>query len=419
VESTAQQIGVRELLEAGVHFGHQAKRWNPKMKKFIFAQRAGVHIIDLDQTISLLDRALDFARSIGEAGREVLFVGTKKQAQLTIAEQAMRSGQPYVAERYIGGMLTNFQTIQPRIQYFKDLAVRVEETPEEDRSGKEWFAMTREFQKLRRNFAGLTEMERLPGAIFVIDPKREELLVKEANRLKIPVIALTDTNCDPEVVDYIIPGNDDAIRAINLISRLMADALLQGKGEDEVHPEERLVPPVVEEARVAEEIAAENAAGANGSGDSTPPAEAVVQAETVKPVEEPVAPEEAPEPETADVAVSEDAEAPVEEPAVESPAEPAVDDVPDDVPDEAPDTAAEVTDVTGSEALEVAEAEAAADEAEAEDVAASAEGTEVPEEAPAADEAGTDEAVEDRTEDAGEAEEQAGNDEDEEQEEER
>ena len=301
MESTAQQIGVRDLLEAGVHFGHQAKRWNPKMKKFIFAERAGVHIIDLDQTITLLDRAVEFARSIGEAGREVLFVGTKKQAQLTIAEQAMRSGQPYVAERYIGGMLTNFQTIHPRIQYFKDLAVRVDETPEENQSGKEWFAMTREFQKLRRNFAGLTEMERLPGAIFVVDPKREELLVKEANRLKIPVIALTDTNCDPEAVDYIIPGNDDAIRAINLISRLMADALLMGKGEDEVHPEERLVPPVVEEARVAEEISAENAANANGTGgDAAPAVEAV--AEPAKPA----APEPAPEIETADVTVSED-----------------------------------------------------------------------------------------------------------------
>ena len=301
MESTAQQIGVRDLLEAGVHFGHQAKRWNPKMKKFIFAERAGVHIIDLDQTITLLDRAVEFARTIGEAGREVLFVGTKKQAQLTIAEQAMRSGQPYVAERYIGGMLTNFQTIHPRIQYFKDLAVRVDETPEENQSGKEWFAMTREFQKLRRNFAGLTEMERLPGAIFVIDPKREELLVKEANRLKIPVIALTDTNCDPEAVDYIIPGNDDAIRAINLISRLMADALLMGKGEDEVHPEERLVPPVVEEARVAEEISAENAASANGtSGDAAPAVDAIAE------LAKPAAPEPAPEIEIADVTVSED-----------------------------------------------------------------------------------------------------------------
>jgi small subunit ribosomal protein S2 len=257
MESTSERVGIRELLEAGVHFGHQAKRWNPKMKRYIFAERAGVHIIDLDQTLTLLDGALNFVRSVAEADREVLFVGTKKQAQIPIAEQALRSDQPYIAERYIGGILTNFQTIAPRIQYFKDLARRVEETPEEDRSGKDWFALTREYQKLRRNFAGITEMERLPGAVFIIDPKREELLVKEANRLKIPVVALTDTNCDPEVVDYVIPGNDDAIRSISLISRLIADAIVQARGEEVVPASDRPLPPIVEEAQVSEEIAAE------------------------------------------------------------------------------------------------------------------------------------------------------------------
>jgi small subunit ribosomal protein S2 len=257
MESTSERVGIRELLEAGVHFGHQAKRWNPKMKRYIFAERAGVHIIDLDQTLTLLDKSLNFVRSVAEADREVLFVGTKKQAQIPIAEQALRSGQPYIAERYIGGILTNFQTIAPRIQYFKDLARRVEETPEEDRSGKDWFALTREYQKLRRNFAGITEMERLPGAVFIIDPKREELLVKEANRLKIPVVALTDTNCDPEVVDYVIPGNDDAIRSISLISRLIADAIVQGRGGEAVPASDRPLPPIVEEAQVSEEIAAE------------------------------------------------------------------------------------------------------------------------------------------------------------------
>ena len=172
-----------------------------------------------------------------------------------MAEQALRSGQPYVVERYIGGMLTNFQTIQPRIQYFTTLAQTVEETPEEERTGREWFALYREYQKLRRNFAGITEMERLPGAVFVIDPKREELLVKEANRLKIPVVALTDTNCDPDVVDYVIPGNDDAIRSIYLISRLIADSILEGRGEDIVLPEDRPLPPAVEETLVDEEEA--------------------------------------------------------------------------------------------------------------------------------------------------------------------
>ncbi len=266
MEATAQQVGVRELLEAGVHFGHQARRWNPKMKKFIFAERSGVHIIDLDQTLTLLEEAQRFVRGVAEAGREVLFVGTKKQAQFTIAEQAVRCGQPYVVERYIGGMLTNFQTIHPRIQYFKTLAATVEETPEEERTGREWFALYREYQKLRRNFAGITEMERLPGAVFIVDPKREELLVKEANRLRIPVVALTDTNCDPDVVDYVIPGNDDAIRSINLISRLIADAIIEGRGEEAVPSEDRLTSPAVEEAMVAEEIATEDISEASTEG---------------------------------------------------------------------------------------------------------------------------------------------------------
>ena len=253
--TTTAQIGVRELLEAGVHFGHQAKRWNPKMGRYIFAERSGIHIIDLDQTLTLLDKALSFIRDVAAADRDVLFVGTKKQAQLTLAEQAMRSGQPYVAERYIGGMLTNFQTIQPRIKYFINLANRVEETPEEQRSGRDWFALNREYQKLRRNFAGITTMERLPGALFVIDPKREELMVKEANRLRIPVVGLTDTNCDPEVIDYVVPGNDDAIRSINLISKLVANAVLAGRGEDEVVAEDRPIPPAVEAALVSEDVA--------------------------------------------------------------------------------------------------------------------------------------------------------------------
>ncbi len=280
MQSTSERVGIRELLEAGVHFGHQAKRWNPKMKRYIFAQRAGVHIIDLDQTLTLLGQALDFVRGVAEANREVLFVGTKKQAQIPLAEEALRSGQPFVAERYIGGMLTNFQTILPRIQYFKDLAVRVDETPEEDRTGKDWFALNREYQKLRRNFAGITEMERLPGAVFVVDPKREELLVKEANRLKIPVLALTDTNCDPEVVEYVIPGNDDAIRAISLISRLVADAIIEGRGE-EARVDERPVPPVIEDATVEAEV--QQTADTNGRTEMPP--EVPVEATEEPPVE--------------------------------------------------------------------------------------------------------------------------------------
>jgi small subunit ribosomal protein S2 len=286
LQSTSERVGIRELLEAGVHFGHQAKRWNPKMKRYIFAQRAGVHIIDLDQTLTLLGRALDFVRGVAEANREVLFVGTKKQAQIPLAEEALRSGQPFVAERYIGGMLTNFQTILPRIQYFKELAVRVDETPEEDRSGKDWFALNREYQKLRRNFAGITEMERVPGAVFVIDPKREELLVKEANRLKIPVLALTDTNCDPEVIDYVIPGNDDAIRSISLISRLVADAIIEGRGE-EARVEERPVPPVIEDATVGGEV--QQVETSEDGTQESPPVEATEEPPPVEVSDQPTA----------------------------------------------------------------------------------------------------------------------------------
>ena len=326
MEGTTDRVGIRDLLEAGVHFGHQAKRWNPKMKRYIFAQRTGVHIIDLDQTINLLERALKFVRGVAEANKEVLFVGTKKQAQIPLAEQAIRSGQPYVAERYIGGMLTNFQTILPRIQYFTELARRVEETPEEEKTGKDWFALNREYQKLRRNFAGLTEMEKLPGAIFVVDPKREELMVKEANRLKIPVVALTDTNCDPEVIDYVIPGNDDAIRAIGLISRLMADAIVEGRGE-EAAVEDRPLPPVIEEAQATEEEQLSKAAdeatvtepAPNGNGA------AGAQAEVEPPAEDTPANGAQPVAETAEEPVAETAdevaadEPPAEEPATDEP----------------------------------------------------------------------------------------------------
>jgi small subunit ribosomal protein S2 len=383
-QSTTERVGIRELLEAGVHFGHQAKRWNPKMKRYIFAQRAGVHIIDLDQTLTLLDKALDFVRGVAEANREVLFVGTKKQAQIPLAEQALRSGQPYVAERYIGGMLTNFQTILPRIQYFKDLAVRVDETPEEDRTGKDWFALNREYQKLRRNFAGITEMERLPGAVFVVDPKREELLVKEANRLKIPVLALTDTNCDPEVIDYVIPGNDDAIRAISLISRLVADAIIEGRGE-EAPVEERPVPPVIEEAQINAEV--QQAGTTNGHTEATTtatPAEAT---------EEPPAPEGAGESE-AQAGVEPE---PVDEPEAPSEPEAAVESEPveetevDTHPEAEPESDTEDEVDAEPEAAAEVEVEAVEPEAAEPEAGAEPEAEESEDEAPEADETPDDE----------------------------
>jgi small subunit ribosomal protein S2 len=359
LQSTTERVGIRELLEAGVHFGHQAKRWNPKMKRYIFAQRAGVHIIDLDQTLTLLERALSFVRGVAEANREVLFVGTKKQAQIPLAEEAIRSGQPFVAERYIGGMLTNFQTILPRIQYFKDLAVRVDETPEEERTGKDWFALNREYQKLRRNFAGITEMERLPGGVFVIDPKREELLVKEANRLKIPVLALTDTNCDPEVIDYVIPGNDDAIRSISLISRLVADAIIAGRGE-EVQVDERPVPPVIEDSQAeAEVLQTAGVATEAPNGTSAGP-----------PADEPAAPPEPeaiPEADAADEPVVTVESEVVEEPEAEVVETETVATETDDVEAEAVDVEAVEAEVIEPEAVDAVEPEAAT-EPEAEQV---------------------------------------------------
>ncbi len=219
----------RELLEAGVHFGHQTRRWNPKMRRFIFGERSGIYIIDLEKTRAALDRTHAFLLEIAGRGGTVLFVGTKKQAQETVAEQATRVGMPYVNTRWLGGMLTNFQTIHARLKRLKELR-------EMERSGafeflpkKEVLKLRHEKDKLERNLSGLQEMERLPDAIFVIDTKREQIAVKEARKLGIPIIAIVDTNCDPDEVDYAIPGNDDAIRSCSMITRLIADALAEGQ----------------------------------------------------------------------------------------------------------------------------------------------------------------------------------------------
>ncbi len=221
----------RELLEAGVHFGHQTRRWNPKMGRFLFGERSGIYIIDLEQTLSGLQETYDFVRELGRREGIVLFVGTKKQAQDVVAEQAHRVGMPYVNTRWLGGMLTNFQTISRRL-------ARLRELREMERSGafeflpkKEVLRLRHEKEKLERNLGGIQDLERLPDAIFVIDTKKEHIAVTEARKLGLPVIAIVDTNCDPDEVDYIIPGNDDAIRAVSLISRVIADALEDGRNE--------------------------------------------------------------------------------------------------------------------------------------------------------------------------------------------
>jgi small subunit ribosomal protein S2 len=219
----------RELLEAGVHFGHQTRRWNPKMRRFIFGERSGIYIVDLEKTLGGLSESYDFLVDVGRRNGIVLFVGTKKQAQETVAEQASRVGMPYVNTRWVGGMLTNFQTIHTRLKRLKELR-------EMERGGafdflpkKEVLKLRHEKEKLERDYAGIQDMERSPDAIFVIDTKREHIAVKEARKLGVPVVAIVDTNCDPDEVDYVIPGNDDAIRACSLITKVVADAIQEGQ----------------------------------------------------------------------------------------------------------------------------------------------------------------------------------------------
>jgi small subunit ribosomal protein S2 len=223
------EVTMKQLLEAGVHFGHQTRRWNPKMRPYIYGERNGIHIIDLRQTVSQVAKAIEFVKQIAIDGGLVLFVGTKKQAQTAVAEAALRSGQPYVNYRWLGGMLTNYQTIQKRVFYMKELQ-RLEETGEmNDRPKKERLKLRRELEKLERNLGGVSSMSRLPNAVFVVDVNTEATAVKEADRLGIPVIALVDSNSDPDSVDFVVPGNDDAIRAADLIAGALADAISEGR----------------------------------------------------------------------------------------------------------------------------------------------------------------------------------------------
>lgn len=221
---------MKQLLEAGVHFGHQTSRWNPKMRPYIFGARNGIHIIDLQQTVTLFKQAYAFVRDLAAGGGNLLFVGTKKQAQDSIREEATRCGMPFVHNRWLGGTLTNFQTIRQSIERLRKLE-EMENDPKmiEALTKKEMLGLKREREKLERALGGIKTMRKLPDAIFVIDPKQEEIAVHEARKLAIPVVAVIDTNCDPDLVDYKIPGNDDAIRAIRLFCSAMAEAVLEGK----------------------------------------------------------------------------------------------------------------------------------------------------------------------------------------------
>jgi small subunit ribosomal protein S2 len=222
---------MRELLEAGVHFGHQTRRWNPKMKRFIFAERGGIYIIDLQQTLELLEEAAAYARNLAERGGTVLFVGTKKQSMDAIAEQAERVGMPYVNHRWLGGLLTNWRTISSRIERLHDLRRLREEGQLDLLPSKERIAMLAELEKLEANLGGVADMRKQPDAVFVVDLRKEQLAIREARRLGLPVIALVDTNCDPDEADYVIPGNDDAIRSCSLVTRVIAEALDAGRAK--------------------------------------------------------------------------------------------------------------------------------------------------------------------------------------------
>jgi len=219
---------MKELLEAGVHFGHQTKRWNPKMKPFIFGSRNGIHIIDLQKTVNLFDNIYDFVTKIVSEGYSVLFVGTKRQAQSSIVEESERCGMFYVVNRWLGGTLTNFQTIKKSIARLKELESMKEDGTINRYTKKEVLKMEKELVKLEKNLGGIKDMDELPGAVFIVDPKREHIAVKEVKKMGIPVIAIADTNSDPDDIDYIIPGNDDAIRAIRLICSKIADACVDG-----------------------------------------------------------------------------------------------------------------------------------------------------------------------------------------------
>ena len=220
---------MKQLLESGVHFGHQARRWNPKMRRFIFMERNGIHIIDLQQTLTRVEEAYAFVRDLAGNGGTILFVGTKKQAQESIADEAKRAAMPYINQRWLGGFLTNFVTIQKRINRLNDLHERKERGDFATLPKKDAQRLDDELMQLDRYFAGVRELKRLPSALFVVDPHREHIAVEEARRLEIPIVAMVDTNCDPDLIDVIIPANDDAIRAVKLICQKMADAIAEGR----------------------------------------------------------------------------------------------------------------------------------------------------------------------------------------------
>ena len=250
-------ISMKQLLEAGVHFGHQTRRWNPKMAPYIFTERNGIYIIDLQKTVKLIDKAYAFMRAVSESGKPILFVGTKKQAQAAIQDEAERCGMYYVNQRWLGGMLTNYKTISARIRRLNDIKKMREDGTFEKLGKKEIQSLMHEHDRLEKFLGGIKDMKGMPGAVFIVDPKKEKIAIKEARILGIPVVGIVDTNCDPDDVDYIIPANDDAIRAVKLIAGSMADAIIEAKQGESMAEAPQAVEAEAEEAPAEEAEKAE------------------------------------------------------------------------------------------------------------------------------------------------------------------
>lgn len=247
-------VTMKQLLEAGVHFGHQTRRWNPKMEEYIFTERNGIYIIDLQKTVKLIDTAYDYMKNVAADGGVVLFVGTKKQAQDSIEEETTRAGQYYVNHRWLGGTLTNWKTIQSRIARLKELKKMAEDGTFDVLPKKEVAVLTKQREKLERFLGGIEDMPRIPDVLFIVDPHKEQIAVKEAQKLHIPIVAMVDTNTDPDDIDYVIPSNDDAIRAVRLITSKMADAIVEGKqGQDDAQQAEAAADDNAEEETVSED----------------------------------------------------------------------------------------------------------------------------------------------------------------------
>lgn len=268
MEANTQTL-IKQLLESGVHFGHQKNKWNPKMKEYIFTEKSGIYIIDLQKTVDYLARACEFVKSIAAEGKNILFVGTKKQAQNIIKESAEKCGMFYVSDRWLGGLLTNFNTVKKSIARYESIEKMRQDGSIDKLSKKEASRINKEYMKLRKNLEGIRAMKRIPAALFIIDPSKEIIAVKEARKLHIPITALVDTNCDPDLIDYIIPGNDDALRSIKFITEIIAENVLNGRNE--------FIAGKAAAAKEEEEMAAQEAARAAGEGD-----ELIESAETLE-----------------------------------------------------------------------------------------------------------------------------------------